>query len=212
MTSAVVAGVHGVKNTGSLGTVVNQPLDALQDKKDTSTWHTPEGTLPTVTAYSASPAADSTVTATVANSGLLYGTYTTASPYANGQVPVKLYNNFVRWVTVYVQYLDAAGNNLSHVTPGRRRSGRTPPTPIARDPAADLHPARSADLGHQHARRTLDFPDNAVKANILFCGLGNGAAEGGWQQYFQGAYPADAIAPKNEVLVPALSPASSASD
>ena len=205
MTSAVVAGVHGVKNTGSLGTVVNQPLDALQDKKDTSTWHTPEGTLPTVTAYSASPAADSTVTATVANSGLLYGTYTTASPYANGQVPVKLYNNFVRWVTVYVQYLDAAGNNLSHVTTGP--PPKWPDTTYAK--SLGILPQIFTLLGvpiwdTNTLTATLDFPDNAVKANILFCGLGNGAAEGGWQQYFQGAYPADAIAPKNEVLVPAL--------
>ncbi len=205
MTSAVVAGVHGVKNTGSLGTVVNQPLDALQDKKDTSTWHTPEGTLPTVTAYSASPAADSTVTATVANSGLLYGTYTTASPYANGQVPVKLYNNFVRWVTVYVQYLDAAGNNLSHVTTGP--PPKWPDTTYAK--SLGILPQIFTLLGvpiwdTNTLTATLDFPDNAVKANILFCGLGNGAAEGGWQQYFKGAYPADAIAPKNEVLVPAL--------
>jgi hypothetical protein len=205
MTSAVVAGVHGVKNTGSLGTVVNQPLDALQDKKDTSTWHTPEGTLPTVTAYSASPAADSTVTATVANSGLLYGTYTTTSPYANGQVPLKLYNNFVRWVTVYVQYLDVAGNNLSHVTTGP--PPKWPDTTYAK--SLGILPQIFTLLGvpiwdTNTLTATLDFPDNAVKANILFCGLGNGAAEGGWQQYFKGAYPADAIAPKNEVLVPAL--------
>ena len=34
-------------------------------------------------------------------------------PCKNAQVPLRVYNNFVRWVDIYVQYLDARGQNLS---------------------------------------------------------------------------------------------------
>jgi hypothetical protein len=49
----------------------------------------------------------------VKNPGLLYGTQTKAGGYSGGKVPVTVYNNFVRWVCVYVQYLGAGGVNLS---------------------------------------------------------------------------------------------------
>ncbi len=206
MTAGVVAGVHGVRNTGSLGTVVSQPLDVVHATSDTATWHASEGNLPVVTAVSAKALADAAVTPTVATPGLLYGTYTTLNgPYANRSVPLKLYNNYVRWVMVYAQYLDAAGNNLSHVTTGP--PAKWPDTTYAK--ALGLLPQIFTLLGvpiwdTNTLTATLTFPPEAVKARILYCGLGNSSAEGGWQQYFEGAYPAGAIAPKNEVLVPAL--------
>jgi hypothetical protein len=206
MTSAVVAGVHGVRDTGSLGTTVSQPLDALEDKKDTSTWHASEGNLPTVTPYAASAPAAAAVTPTVATPGLLYGTYTTLNgAYGDRALPLKLYNNWVRWVMVYVQYLDAAGNNLSHSTSGP--PPKWPDTTYAK--SLGMLPQIFTLLGvpiwdTNTLTASLQFPDQAVSARILYCGLGNGAAEGGWQQYFEGAYEAGAIAPKNEVLVPAL--------
>ena len=51
---------------------------------------------------------------------------------------------------------------------------------------------------------TLDFPEGAHTARILFCGLGSNLLDGGWRQYFPSdAYP-HAIAPQDEVLFPSL--------
>ena len=116
--TALVSGVRGVRDTGSVGTVIDEPLDELQDTDDTSTWHQPTGVLNTPTPYTPPVGLESAVQATVSNTGLLYGTYTWLNgSYANGQVPLKLFNNYVRWVWVYVQYLKQDGTNLS-VDPG----------------------------------------------------------------------------------------------
>ena len=57
--------------------------------------------------------------------------------------------------------------------------------------------------------KTLNFPEGAHTARLLFCGLGSNLLDGSWRQYF----PADAyldsngnqmIAPQGEVLFPAL--------
>jgi len=54
------------------------------------------------------------VNVSIQNEGLLFGTYTAANgPASGGTVPLKLYNNYVRWVSVFVQYLKADGTNLS---------------------------------------------------------------------------------------------------
>ena len=51
---------------------------------------------------------------------------------------------------------------------------------------------------------TLTFPPNAHTARLLYCSLGNDAYGDSWRQYFPAdAYP-NLIAPKDEVLFPAL--------
>ena len=51
---------------------------------------------------------------------------------------------------------------------------------------------------------TLDFPQGAHTARLLYCGLGSDIVGGGWRQYFPAdAYP-NGIAPTGEVLVPSL--------
>ncbi len=51
---------------------------------------------------------------------------------------------------------------------------------------------------------TLNFPQGAHTARILFCGLGSDLLDGSWSQYFPAdAYP-DAIAPQDEVLFSSL--------
>jgi hypothetical protein len=201
--SAFVAGIQGIRDTGSLGKVINQPLDAIHDPQDTSTWHQPEGVILPPTPYQPPSGLQSGVTAQVKNPGLLYGTYTALNgPLSGRQVPLKLYNNYVRWVWVYVQYLKADGTNLS-LDPG----ATFPNTKFSH--SLGLLPQIFTLLGvplwdTNTIEVTLDFPPEATSARLLFCGLGNDAVAGGWRQYFPAnAYP-DHIAPQDEVLFPAL--------
>ena len=75
--------------------------------------------------------------------------------YSDGQLPLTLYNNYVRWVWVYVQYLKADGTNLS-LDP-RRGIAEYPQRPKRGVAPPDLHPVGRPDLGHQH-----DHPDPRV--------------------------------------------------
>jgi hypothetical protein len=201
--SAFVAGIQGVRDTGSLGKVINQPLDAIHDPQDTSTWHQSEGVIIPPTPYQPPSGLQSGVTAQVKNPGLLYGTYTALNGAISGrQVPLKLYNNYVRWVWVYVQYLKADGTNLS-LDPG----ATFPNTKFSQ--SLGLLPQIFTLLGvpiwdTNTIEVTLNLPPEATTARLLFCGLGNDAVAGGWRQYFPAnAYP-DHIAPQDEVLFPAL--------
>jgi hypothetical protein len=204
--SAFVAGIQGVRDTGSLGKVINQPLDEIHDKQDTSTWHQSEGVIIVPTPYQPPTDVGSGVNVQVKNPGLLYGTRTALNGALSGrQVPLKLYNNYVRWVWVYVQYLKADGTNLS-LDPG----ATFPNTKYSR--SLGLLPQIFTLLGvplwdTNTIEVTLDFPPEATSARLLFCGLGNDAVAGGWRQYFPAdAYP-DHIAPQDEVLFAALTTA-----
>ena len=111
---ALVAGVHGVRDSGGLGNVIDRPRDELHDTSDIATWHQPEGVVPTPTPYVPPTGQQATVDIHVKTTGMLYGTKTVVNgALSNGQVPLKLYNDWVRWVSVYVQYLKADGTNLS---------------------------------------------------------------------------------------------------
>ena len=198
---AVVAGIHGVRDTGGLGKVVDQPLDALQDTSDTATWRATEGVVNTATPYTPPTGVGAGVTVTVANTGLLHGTYTALNGSLNGrQVPLRLYNNYVRFVWVYVQYLKADGvTNLS------ANSSPTAPD-TAYSQSLGMLPQVFTVLGvpiwdTNTLDVTLNFPLEATSARILYCGLGNDAIDGGWRQYFPAtAYPHH-IAPEAEVKI-----------
>ncbi|MGY6217785.1 hypothetical protein ACW73L_21710, partial [Methylolobus aquaticus] len=199
--AAIIAGAQGVRDTGNLGTVLSQPLD--ETPGNTSTWHQPEGIVPTSTPYTPPTGVGAAVQAQVQNTGLLFGTYTAKNgEYAGGQVPLTLYNNYVRWVWVYVQYLKADGTNLS-----LNDNPTWPDTKYAK--SLGLLPQIFTLLGvpiwdSNTINVTLDFPPEATQARLLFCGLGNGGIDGGWRQYFPAdAYP-DHIAPQDEVLFASL--------
>jgi len=201
--SALIAGIRAVRNTGSLGKVINQPLDEIHDEQDTGTWHQPEGIVIVPASYTPPSGVGAGVQVQLQDSGLLYGTYTVINGvYSGGQLPLKLYNNYVRWVWVYVQYLKADGTNLSAST-----SPKWPDTHYAQ--SLGLLPQIFTVLGipiwdTNTIEVTLDFPAEATSARLLFCGLGNSATDGGWRQYFPtDAYP-DYIAPQDEVLFASL--------
>ncbi len=204
--SAFVDSIHGVRDTGTpLGTVITKPLDELQDTTDTATWHQSEGVVPTSTPYVPPTGVGDTVQVNVTKPypTLWYGTYTKAGELSGNQLPLTLYNNYVRWVWVYVQYLKADGTNLN-LDP----SASFPNTPNAKN--VGLLPQIFTLLGipiwdTNTITPTLEFPAEATSARLLFCGLGNDAIDGGWTQYFPpDAYPAGQIAPQKEVLFPAL--------
>ncbi len=206
VTTAVTAGITGVRNTASLGAVIDEPLD--QDPAaSTQTWVQPQGMM----AQPQSPGsrkAGAGLNINITNPGFLFGTKTEVTgPYNNGQVPLQLYNNFVRWLWVYVQYIGKDNTNLS-----ANPSASWPDTKYSQ--SLGLLPQVFTLFGvplwgTNDISVNLNFPEKAHTARLLFCGLGSNLLDGSWRQYF----PADAyldsngnqmIAPQGEVLFPSI--------
>jgi hypothetical protein len=199
--SGLSAAITGVRDNAQLGAVINKPLD--QDPAaSTQTWVQPEGVIPQSQPYAGSPQLGAGLDIKVKNQGVLFGTQTVVNgSYSSGSVPLKLYNNYVRWVWVYVQYLGANNENLSANT-----NPKWPDTKYAQ--SLGLLPQIFTILGiplwgTNTIDVTLNFPPGAHTARLLFCGLGSDI-NGGWRQYFPAdAYP-DKIAPTDEVLFAAV--------
>ena len=201
--SAVASGVQAVRDTGSLGAVIDQPLDT-QPAASTKTWVQSQGAVPQTIPF-AGPAqlGAAGIDINVKNPGNVFGTKVEVNgTYSNGQVPLKLYNNWVRWVWVYVQYIGANDANLS-----ANPNAAWPDTKYCK--SLGLLPQVFTVLGipvwdQNTITVNLDFPDDAHTARLLFCGLGSDINGGGWRQWFPAdAYP-DKIAPQDEVLFGAL--------
>jgi len=199
---SVTGGISAVRDTDGLGAVIDKPLDEDKDAS-TATWVQPEGILPRATAYSQQLKTRASVDIKVKNPGFLFGTKTEVNgAYKDGKVPLKLSNNFVRWIWVYVQYLGPADKNLS-----ADPNASFPDTKYSKFVA--IVPQVQTVLGiplwdKNTAEVSLEFPSGAHTARLLFCGLGSDIYGGGWRQYFPaGAYP-NTIAPTDEVLVAAL--------
>ena len=200
--AALVEGITQVRNTASLGAVIDTPVDQAP-AASTQTWVQPQGIVPQPqTLAAARRKRGAGLSIQVKNPGCLFGTTTQVNgAYNNGQVPLKLYNNFVRWVWVYVQYLGASDTNLS-LNPG----ASFPDTKYSQ--SLGLLPQVFTILGvpiwdTNTIDVTLNFPQGAHTARILYCGLGSNLLDGSWRNYFPtGAYP-DMIAP-SEVNVAAV--------
>jgi hypothetical protein len=202
--AAFTASLRTVRDSGNLGTVLDKPLD--QSPPDTKTWHQAEGVIIHPTPYAPPTGLGAEVQVQLQNPGTVHGTRVEITGALSGQqLSLKLYNNFVRWVWVYVQYLKADGTNLS-LNP----NATFPDTKHAQ--SLGMLPQVFTVLGvplwdTNTLDATLNFPldKGATSARILFCGLGNNGVDGGWRQYFPAdAYSADHIGPTDEVLFPAL--------
>ena len=201
--SALTAGVRAVRDNAELGAVVDKPLEDQPPEVKRKTWVQPLGVTPRPVGSARSRRAGAELGVKVKNPGQLFGTVTKVTGgYQNGKVPLKVYNNWVRWVWVYVQYLGKDGTNLSF-------------DPNAKFP--DTQHARSLGLvpqvftvvgvpvvGTNSIDVTLEFPEGAHMARLLYCGLGSDILGGGWRQYFPDAAYRDRIAPTDLVTVPAL--------
>ena len=201
--SALSVGVRGVRDNAELGAVIDKPLEQQPPAVTTKTWVQPEGVNPESTPYSRSLAAGAGLDIKVKNPGFLFGTQTVVNgAYANGKVPLKIYNNFVRWVWVYVQYLGKDGQNLS-----ADPNADFPDTKYSKN--LGLLPQVFTILGipvwdSNTIDVTLDFPQGAHTARLLYCGLGADALGEGWRQYFPADAYTDRIAPTDEVLAASL--------
>jgi hypothetical protein len=200
--SAVSAGVLGVRDEPTLGAVIDKPLDQTPPAAG-QTWVQSQGVAPQPQPYSPLLGAGAGLDIKLKNTGFLFGTQTVVNgPFASGKVPLKIYNNYVRWMWVYVQYLGAGGTNLSlnpnAVLPDTKYSKSLAIFPqVFTILGVPLWDTNTIDV-------TLDFPQGAHTARLLYCGLGSDIVGGGWRQYFPAdAYP-DRIAPTDEVIVPAL--------
>ncbi|MBV9424472.1 MAG: hypothetical protein JOZ98_16290 [Solirubrobacterales bacterium] len=200
--SALLSGIRGIRDSAQLGAVIDKPLE--QDKAaSTKTWVQPQGVVPQPTPYSRQLAATAGLDIKVKNDGFLFGTRTQVTgSYQNGKVPLKLYNNFVRWLWVYVQYLGKDDENLS-----ANPNATFPDTKHAK--SLGMLPQVFTVLGvpvwdTNSIDVTLDFPQGAHTARLLYCGLGSDLFSGGWRQYFPADAYAKNIAPTDEVLFPSL--------
>jgi hypothetical protein len=205
---ALTAGVRAVRNSPDLGAVIDKPLDATPAAA-AKTWVQPSGMVPQSQPYAPpTQLGDAGLQVKIKNPGDLFGTRTVVKgQFSDNKVDLTLYNNWVRWVQVYVQYLGANDTNLSYSS-GRTWPGSFPDTPNCE--GLVLLPQIFTVLGIPiWDTNTMDvpltFPDGAHTARLLFCGLGSSINQGDWTQYFAaGTYPTDAIAPKDEVLLPSL--------
>ncbi|MBV9426081.1 MAG: hypothetical protein JOZ98_24465, partial [Solirubrobacterales bacterium] len=202
--SALKAGVTGVRDSSKLGAVVDAPLQQQPADVMKQTWVQPEGVTAQPRSASTSVGKGGPVDITVKNPGLMYFGTTTkiTGSYANGKVPVRIYNDFVRWVWVYVQYLGKDNTNLS-INP----QFSAPDTKYSK--SLGLLPQVFTILGVPVFQTnsidvTLDFPRGAHTARLLYCGLGADLFGQGWREYFPSGAYSDLIAPSDEVLVPAL--------
>ncbi len=200
--AAVSAGVTAVRNDADLGAVIDQPLEQ-EPAAATKTWVQSQGLVPQSQPYGGATQLGAGLDLKVKNPGTLFGTETVVSgAYSGGQLPLTLYNNWVRWVWVYVQYLGANNANLS-----ANASATFPDTKYCQ--SLGLLPQVFTVLGiplwgTNSIGVTLNYPQGAHTARILFCGLGSDINGGGWRQYFPAdAYP-DMVAPQDEVLFASL--------
>jgi hypothetical protein len=207
LTAGLIDGIRAVRNNSQLGAVINQPLEQVP-AASTRTWVQSQGVLPQSQPVT-SARKGAGIDIQVKNPGFWYGTKTdVSSGYNNRQVGLTLYNNFVRWVWVYVQYIGKDGENLS-----ADPNASLPNTKYSQ--SLGLLPQVFTVLGvpvwdQNHIGVTLDYPDGAHTARLLFCGLGSSLLDGNWRQYFPANAYLDSktgdplIAPTTEVLVPAL--------
>ena len=197
---AVAASVLGVRDTAALGAVIDQPLEEVST---TATWVQTTGVVPETTLPQR--LLQDTPTVHLKHRGTQFGTRVTVrgdGTLQNSQVPLRIYNNFVRWVDIYVQYLDAQGQNLS-----------LNPHPTGQDTRYSQHlalmPQVFTVLGvpiwdTNHVDVTLNFPPQAVTARLLLCGLGSDLLSGSWRKYFPPDAYHDRVAPTDEVIGAAL--------
>ena len=195
------ASVVAVRDNADLGAVIDQPLEQVP-AASTKTWVQSEGLIPQTREFAPGAARGRGLDVTVKNPGVVYGTQVTAGAVnANGTVPLQIYNNWVRWIWVYVQYLGAGNANLS-----LNANPTWPDTAYSK--SYGLLTEVSTILGvpiwnDNSIQVTLDYPEGAHTARILLTGLGSRGDGAGWSQYF----PADAyqgqVAPK-ECMVPGI--------
>jgi hypothetical protein len=207
---AIKSGIRTVRDDDGLGAVIDKPLAEEGDSVKQRTWIQPQGVIPQATAYSPALAIGTGLDIKVKNTGNVFGTTTGVSgAYQNGKVPLKVANDYVRWVYAYVQYVGKDGQ----VVPAKA-GGKYPDTD-AQGPNTQYSkflgvlPQVPTILGIPLGPATntidvtLNFPAGAHTARLLYCGLGSDI-NGGWRDYFpKDAYP-NRIAPTDEVLAPAL--------
>ena len=208
--AAIKSGIGAIRDDGTLGAVIDKPLADTDDSVQRNTWIQPRGITPQVTPYSPALATGAGLDIKVKNPGDVYGTTTVANgSYDNGKLPLKLSNDFVRWVNVYVQYLGKGGQVVPATTGGAYPDKNADPPDTQYAKFLGLLPQVPTILGiplggaTNTLNVTLDFPAGAHTARLLYCGLGS-TINGGWRDYFPKDAYSGLIAPTAEVLVPSI--------
>ncbi|MBV9421267.1 MAG: hypothetical protein JOZ98_00005, partial [Solirubrobacterales bacterium] len=202
--SALIAGVRAVRTEPKLGAVIDKPVDEQPPDIQRRTWMQPIGVTPQVEPASSARAKGAGLQINIKNPAFMYlGTTTTINgDLHDNTVPLRIHNDFVRWISVYVQYLGNDGKNLS-----LNSSAKFPDTQYAK--FLGILPQVFTIIGVPAFTTNfidvdLTFPAEAHSARLLYCGLGADAVGAGWRQYFPEDAYANRIAPTGEVTVPAL--------
>jgi len=195
--AAISAGITGVRDDPDLGAVIDKPLDE-DPAASRKTWIQPQGIVAHPQPYGEHLQTQTVVEANLKNNGFNYGTRTVLRDgFNNGKVPVRLYNNFVRWIWVYVQYLGADGTNLSANPDPAFPDTKYSKSQCVVPPVFTLFGIPVWD--QNTVEFTLEFPPEAHTARLLYCGLGSNALDGGWRKYFPAGAYKDHIGPEDEV-------------
>lgn len=211
---AVVAGMVAVQADPALVAVIDKPLES-EKAASTKTVVKTAGVAPAATRYApgvaaaavtagggaAVAAAADRISVNVANPGFYFGTKTEVTGVdSSGNVDLKLYNNFVRWISVYLQYLGKDGENLSAT-----KDSTFPRTKNCE--YLGFLPQVFTVLGvpvwdQNSITVKLNFPAQATSARVMYCGLGGNILGGGWREYFtEHPYSDREIAPSEEVVI-----------
>jgi hypothetical protein len=130
------------------------------------------------------------------------------------QLPIKVWNNYVRYTSVYVQYLDGQGNLIVPPSAAGGADGSSWREAVTQglEPLSGALPVTGSNTKYStyvtevpdmptlfgipiaentnYSEATLTFPAEARTARVLVGGLGHSPDDGGWKNLFPaGAYP-----------------------
>jgi hypothetical protein len=186
---AVRLGVNDVKNSMDL---------------EGKTWNLTPGTPPQPQpASSVGAPADDAFNITQSRTGYNWGVKVTIDSFdpTTRTIPIKVWNNYVRYLSAYVQYLDGQGNPLPISNPSGQDTQYSQFLVNVQD-MPELFGIPFME-NHNYGSATLTFPDGATAARLLICSLGSNRKGPTWRDFFPAdAYP-DRVNP-DECSVPVL--------
>jgi hypothetical protein len=188
------------------GLAVSLAVNDVKNSMDLEgkTWNLTPGTPPQPqSASSLGAPADDAFNITQSRTGYNWGVKVSVDSFdpSTRTIPIKVWNNYVRYISAYVQYLDGQGNPLP-VSDTTGQNTQYSQFLVNVQDMPELYGIPFME-DHNYGSATLTFPDGATAARLLVCSLGSNWKGPAWRDFFPSdAYP-DRINPE-ECAVPIL--------
>ena len=179
--------------TDRFGRAVRLCVNDVKDCMDLEgkTWNLTPGTPPEPRSTDAEDATESDDYQVVIQwTGYRHGAKVTHGDFdpSTRQIPIKIYNNYVRYLGVFVQYLDGQGERIPPSGTSKRNTDYSQWVVDVQDMPTIYGVPFMQD--HNYSEATLTLPSNASAARILMCGLGKSPHGTDWRDFFPSdAYP-----------------------